>query len=96
MPRGDKSAYTDKQKRQAEHIEDSEGARALHPDRRADRMGHRQQAGRRRQEEAGEENRREGGGKEWRRKGPLRAFPGNSGACRQGKPARRLRPPVPA
>lgn len=24
MPRGDKSAYTDKQKRQAEHIEDSE------------------------------------------------------------------------
>jgi plasmid stabilization system protein ParE len=23
MPRGDKSAYTDKQKRQAEHIEDS-------------------------------------------------------------------------
>ncbi len=27
MPRGDKSAYTDKQKRQAEHIEDSEKAR---------------------------------------------------------------------
>jgi len=26
MPRGDKSAYTDKQKRQAEHIEDSEMA----------------------------------------------------------------------
>jgi hypothetical protein len=24
MPRGDKSSYTDKQKRQAEHIEDSE------------------------------------------------------------------------
>lgn len=24
MPRGEKSAYTDKQKRQAEHIEDSE------------------------------------------------------------------------
>jgi hypothetical protein len=24
MPRGDKSAYTDKQKRQAKHIEDSE------------------------------------------------------------------------
>jgi hypothetical protein len=24
MPRGDKSAYTDKQKRQAEHIEESE------------------------------------------------------------------------
>ncbi|MGF6420519.1 hypothetical protein ABH900_004050 [Stenotrophomonas sp. AN71] len=27
MPRGDKSAYTEKQKRQAEHIEDSERAR---------------------------------------------------------------------
>ncbi|WMJ71557.1 hypothetical protein [Stenotrophomonas sp. 24(2023)] len=27
MPRGDKSAYTDKQKRQAAHIEDSERAR---------------------------------------------------------------------
>lgn len=27
MPRGDKNAYTDKQKRQAEHIEDSERAR---------------------------------------------------------------------
>ena len=27
MPRGEKSAYTDKQKRQAEHIEDSEKAR---------------------------------------------------------------------
>jgi plasmid stabilization system protein ParE len=27
MPRGDKSAYTDKQKRQAEHIEDSEKKR---------------------------------------------------------------------
>lgn len=26
MPRGDKSAYTDKQKRQAEHIEESERA----------------------------------------------------------------------
>jgi len=27
MPRGDKSKYTDKQKRQAEHIEESERAR---------------------------------------------------------------------
>lgn len=27
MPRGDKSAYSDKQKRQAEHIEDSERER---------------------------------------------------------------------
>lgn len=26
MPRGDKSSYTDKQKRQAEHIEESEEA----------------------------------------------------------------------
>jgi hypothetical protein len=26
MPRGDKSSYTDKQKRQAEHIEESEKA----------------------------------------------------------------------
>jgi plasmid stabilization system protein ParE len=29
MPRGDKSAYTDKQKRQAEHIEKSYEARGL-------------------------------------------------------------------
>lgn len=29
MPRGDKSAYTDKQKRQAGHIEDSERARGV-------------------------------------------------------------------
>jgi hypothetical protein len=29
MPRGDKSAYTDKQKRQAEHIEQSEKARGV-------------------------------------------------------------------
>jgi cation transport regulator ChaB len=29
MPRGDKSAYTDKQKRQAEHIEDSERGRGV-------------------------------------------------------------------
>jgi plasmid stabilization system protein ParE len=29
MPRGDKSAYTDKQKRQAEHIEDSYESRGL-------------------------------------------------------------------
>jgi len=29
MPRGDKSAYTDKQKRQAEHIEESYEARGL-------------------------------------------------------------------
>jgi plasmid stabilization system protein ParE len=29
MPRGDKSAYTDKQKRQAEHIEESERERGV-------------------------------------------------------------------
>lgn len=31
MPRGDKSAYTDKQKRQAEHIEESERQRGASP-----------------------------------------------------------------
>src|SRR5690606_41409734 len=32
MPRGDKSSYTDKQKRQAEHIEDSEKAQGRSTD----------------------------------------------------------------
>ncbi len=32
MPRGDKSAYTDKQKRQAEHIEDSYEERGVAKD----------------------------------------------------------------
>ena len=32
MPRGDKSAYTDKQKRQAEHIEKSYESRGVQPD----------------------------------------------------------------
>ncbi|AEG94870.1 hypothetical protein [Ramlibacter tataouinensis] len=32
MPRGDKSAYTDKQKRQAEHIEESYESRGLGKD----------------------------------------------------------------
>ncbi len=32
MPRGDKSAYTDKQKRQAEHIEDSYEKQGLSED----------------------------------------------------------------
>ncbi|WP_086198068.1 hypothetical protein [Acinetobacter sp. ANC 4169] len=32
MPRGDKSAYTEKQKRQAKHIEDSEKERGLSQD----------------------------------------------------------------
>ena len=33
MPRGDKSAYTDKQKRQAAHIEESEKRRGVSEDR---------------------------------------------------------------
>ena len=37
MPRGDKSAYTDKQKRQAEHIEDSERERGM-PEEDAERI----------------------------------------------------------
>jgi plasmid stabilization system protein ParE len=32
MPRGDKSAYTDKQKRQAEHIEESYESRGIRKD----------------------------------------------------------------
>ena len=32
MPRGDKSAYTDKQKRQAQHIEDSYESRGVPED----------------------------------------------------------------
>ncbi|MBP0495821.1 plasmid stabilization protein [Roseomonas indoligenes] len=36
MPRGDKSAYTDKQKRMAEHIEDSYGSRGV-PEEEAER-----------------------------------------------------------
>ena len=37
MPRGDKSAYTDKQKRQAAHIEDSYEARGVPADEAAGR-----------------------------------------------------------
>ncbi len=36
MPRGDKSAYTDKQKRQAAHIEDSEKKRGMSDKRAAE------------------------------------------------------------
>ena len=36
MPRGDKSSYTDKQKRQAEHIEEGYEQRGI-PDRAASR-----------------------------------------------------------
>ncbi len=52
MPRGDKSSYTDKQKRQAEHIEESYEERGVSGGRGgAPRLGHRQQVFRRRQEE---------------------------------------------
>ena len=37
MPRGDKSAYTDKQKPQAKHIEESENARG-HSEEEAERI----------------------------------------------------------
>ncbi|ENX27961.1 hypothetical protein F891_01590 [Acinetobacter sp. CIP 101966] len=37
MPRGDKSAYTEKQKRQAKHIEESEKARG-HSEEEAERI----------------------------------------------------------
>jgi hypothetical protein len=52
MPRGDKSSYTDKQKRQAQHIEEGYEHRGV-PEKEAERRGwgHRQQAGPRWQEE---------------------------------------------
>ena len=44
MPRGDKSAYTDKQKRKAEHIEESyEKSRRRSGRSGAPRLGHREQ-----------------------------------------------------
>ena len=51
MPRGDKSSYTDKQKRKAEHIEEGYKERGVSED-EAERqgLGHRQQGNRRRQE----------------------------------------------
>ena len=52
MPRGDKSTYTDKQKRKAEHIEEGYEKRGVSAQgSRAPRLGHRQQGDRRRQEE---------------------------------------------
>jgi hypothetical protein len=50
MPRGDKSAYTEKQKRQAEHIEEGYRARGV-PEEEAERLGDREQDVRRRPEE---------------------------------------------
>ncbi len=49
MPRGEKSAYTDKQKRKAEHIEESYEIRGLsekEADRRAWATGNKQDGGR--------------------------------------------------
>ena len=52
MPRGDKSSYTGKQKRQAEHIEEGYEKRGVALGRgRAARLGHREQGNGRRQEE---------------------------------------------
>lgn len=52
MPRGDKGAYTDKQKRQAEHIEDSYEERGVSNKEAESRAwATREQRNRRRQEE---------------------------------------------
>ena len=52
MPRGDKSAYTDKQKRRAEHIEEGYEKRGVgQGGSRAARLGHSERRDRRRQEE---------------------------------------------
>jgi hypothetical protein len=50
MVRGDKSAYTDKQKRKAEHIEEGYEHRGVGKDGRAARLGDGEQGKRRRQE----------------------------------------------
>lgn len=42
MPRGDKSSYSAKQKRQARHIEESSEKRLWKESRRTNRLGHRQ------------------------------------------------------
>ena len=51
MPRGDKSSYTDKQKRQAEHIEEGYERRGVSEHEAEARLGDRQQGNSRRQEE---------------------------------------------
>lgn len=52
MPRGDKSKYTDKQKRKAEHIEEGYESRGVFASRsRTTGLGHGQQGERWRQEE---------------------------------------------
>lgn len=68
MPRGDKSAYTDKQKRQAEHIEESYESRGVSED----------EAGRRAWATVNKET---GGGK---KSGSGRGKPVNHGPSRKG------------
>ena len=52
MPQGDKSSYTEKQKRQAEHIEAGYEKKGVeHENRGSAGLGHRQQTHRRRQKE---------------------------------------------
>ncbi len=51
MPRGEKFAYTDKQKRQAEHIEEGYETRGFGTRGRAACLGHGEQGNRRRQKE---------------------------------------------
>ena len=75
MPRGDKSKYTDRQKRKAQHIEEGYEERGVVEGRsRAARVGHRQQGRRRRQQE---------------RIGTRRA--GHQSLVAQGRAARRTR-----
>ncbi len=60
MPRGDKSKYTDKQKRKAEHIADSYESRGVSEEvAEARSLGHREQGVRRRQQ-VGQRARRSG------------------------------------
>ena len=68
MPRGDKSAYTDKQKRQAEHIEEGYEARGI-PDDEAERRAW------------ATVNKETGGGK---KSGSGRGTPENHGPSRKG------------
>ena len=73
MPRGDKSAYTDKQKRKAEHIaEGLQGAGRRNQGSQVPRLGHGQQGKRRRQQVG---------------LGPRQA--GYQGVLAQGRPHRR-------
>ena len=68
MPRGDKSAYTNKQKRQAEHIEEGDEARAQSHE-EADRRA------------CATDNNQSGGGNQ---SGSGRGVPDNTASARQG------------